>query len=111
MRTPNVEIVAAPSVRRSLTTPGDIRTDIDFQNDINNLLARMENLPLPWKAVARLMSYDVVSRPVAQRRRNSVTSPLRVLEGVDPAAAQPLGPVPLAGAPIGASGGQIRRGA
>jgi hypothetical protein len=76
MRVPNVEIVAAPGVRRSLTTPGDIRTDIDFQNDINNLLARIENLPLPWKSVARLMSYDVATRQVAQRRRNSVTVPL-----------------------------------
>jgi len=110
MRTPNVEIVAAPSVRRSLTTPGDIRTDIDFQNDINNLLARMENLPLPWKAVARLMSYDVASRPVAQRRRNSVTLPLRVLDAAEPAA-QPLRPVPIADVPGGTSDDRIRRGA
>jgi hypothetical protein len=81
MRSPNIEIVAAPSVRRSLTTPGDIKTEIDFQNDINNLLARIEHLPSPWKAAARLMSYDVAPRSVAQRRRNSVASPLRVLDG------------------------------
>jgi hypothetical protein len=111
MRTPNVEIVAAPSVRRSLTTPGDIRTDIDFQNDINNLLARMENLPLPWKAVSRLMSYDVAPRSVAQRRRNSVTLPLRVLDGGTDA--QPVGPaVPIPDAPAASiEDDQIRRGA
>lgn len=78
MRVPNVEIVAAPGVRRSLTTPGDIRTDIDFQNDINNLLARIEHLPSPWKSVARLMSYDIPARQVAQRRRNSVAVALDV---------------------------------
>ena len=110
MRSPNVEIVPAPNVRRSLTTPGDIRTDIDFQNDINNLLARMENLPLPWKPMARLMSYDGAPRPVAQRRRNSVTLPLRVLDGAP--AGQPTTLVQLSDAPSATgSGGRLRRGA
>ena len=81
MKIVNVEIMTAPNVRRSLTTPGDIRSDIDFQNDINSLLARIEDTQLPWKAVARLMSTGVPERPVAQRRRNSVTMPLRVLDG------------------------------
>jgi len=99
MRSPNIEIVAAPSVRRSLTTPGDIRTEIDFQNDINNLLARMEHLPLPWKAAARLMSYDVGPRPVAQRRRNSVTSALRVLDG-GASSPQATATAPIADAPL-----------
>ena len=105
MRTPNIEILAAPSVRRSLTTPGDIRTEIDFQNDINSLIARMDNLPLPWKAAARLMSYDVTPRQVAQRRRNSVTLPLRVLDGGTAGE-----PVALSDAPAGPAN-QIRRGA
>src|SRR3954468_19781143 len=81
MKIVNVEIIPAPNVRRSLTTPGDIRSDTDFQNDINSLLARIEDVQLPWKAVARLMSHAAAERPVAQRRRNNVTMQLRVLEG------------------------------
>jgi hypothetical protein len=110
MRTPNIEIVAAPGVRRSLTVPGDIRTDIDFQNDINNLLARIENLPLPWKPAARMMSYDLATRQVAQRRRNTVTLPLRDLdEGV---MESPVGAAQSAEQSLQAdSTARIRRGA
>jgi hypothetical protein len=81
MKIINVEIMTAPNVRRSLTTPGDVRSDVDFQNDINSLLARIEDVQLPWKAVAHLMSHGIAARPVAQRRRNSVTMPLRILDG------------------------------
>jgi hypothetical protein len=76
MRIPDVEVLSAPSVRKSLTTPGDIRSEIDFQNDINNLIARIEGVHVPWKAVSRLMSYSAAPRRVAQRRRNTVTQPL-----------------------------------
>ena len=81
MKTTDVEVVPAPSVRRSLTTPGDIRSDISFQNDINGLLARIEEAKQPWTAASRLVSYGVATAPVAQPKRNSVTPPLRVFDG------------------------------
>ena len=81
MKTTDVEVLPAPSVRRSLTTPGDIRSDISFQNDINGLLARIEEAKQPWTAASRLISYGVATAPVAQRKRNTVTPPLRVFDG------------------------------
>ena len=80
MKTSDVEVLSAPNVRRSLTTPGDIRSDICFQNDINSLLARIEEAKQPWTAAARLMSFGAAVEPVAQPKRNSVT-PLRVFDG------------------------------
>ena len=81
MKTSDIEVVPAPSVRRSLTTPGDIRSDISFQNDINGLLARIEEAKQPWTAASRLVSFGAVTAPVAQPKRNSVTVPLRVFDG------------------------------
>lgn len=81
MKTVEVEVIPAPSVRRSLTTPGDIRSDIAFQNDINNLLARIEEVKLPWKAAARLVSFGFPGGPVAQPRLTGVIPPLRVFDG------------------------------
>jgi hypothetical protein len=43
-----MQIVRAADVRRSLTVPGDVRSDVAFQNDINALLARFEELKVPW---------------------------------------------------------------
>jgi hypothetical protein len=48
---PNVKIVAAAEARRALTG-GDIRDDVAFQNDINTLLARLEEKVVPLKALA-----------------------------------------------------------
>jgi hypothetical protein len=81
MKTTDVEVLPAPSVRRSLTTPGDIRSDISFQNDINGLLARIEEAKQPWTAASRLISFGVATAPVAQPKRNTVTPPLRVFDG------------------------------
>jgi|GEM_PF-3193292 len=36
-------IIAAADVRRALVQPGDIRAEVEFQNDINGLLARIED--------------------------------------------------------------------
>ena len=80
MKTTDVEVLTAPNVRRSLTTPGDIRSDISFQNDINGLLARIEEAKQPWTAASRLMSFGTATEKVAQPRRNTVT-PLRVFDG------------------------------
>lgn len=81
MKTVEVEVLPAPSVRRSLTTPGDIRSDIAFQNDINSLLAKIEEVKLPWVAASLLVSYGLPGETVAQPRRSSVISPLRVFDG------------------------------
>jgi hypothetical protein len=106
MRIPDVEVLTAPSVRKSLTTPGDIRSDIDFQNDINNLIARIEGVHVPWKAVARLMSYSAAPRRVAQRRRNNVTPTLRFF---DTPSATPVAQANEVGEPARVE--RIRRGA
>jgi len=36
-------IIAAAEVRRALVQPGDIRAEVEFQNDINGLLARIDD--------------------------------------------------------------------
>jgi hypothetical protein len=74
-------MVAAPSVRRTLTDPGDIRSEIDFQNDVNRLLARIEEARMPWCPAAELCVYAVGPRPDGYRERNSVKIPLRVFDG------------------------------
>jgi hypothetical protein len=81
MKIAEVEVLPAQSVRSSLTTPGDIRSDIAFQNDINNLLARIEEMKLPWTAASLLVSFGAETESVAQPRRPSVTPPLRVFDG------------------------------
>jgi hypothetical protein len=80
MKTNDVEVLPAPSVRTALTTPGDIRSDIAFQNDINSLLARIEEAKQPWVAASLLMSFGTAPAVVGQPRRHKVT-PLRVFDG------------------------------
>jgi len=36
-------LIAAADVRRALVQPGDIRAEVEFQNDINGLLARIDD--------------------------------------------------------------------
>jgi hypothetical protein len=74
-------VLPAQNVRSSLTTPGDIRSDIAFQNDINNLLARIEEVKSPWTAASLLVSFGAEGQVVAQPKRHSVTPPLRVFDG------------------------------
>ncbi len=81
MKIAEVLVLPAQNVRSSLTTPGDIRSDIAFQNDINNLLARIEEVKLPWTAASRLVSFGTEGTVVAQPRRHSVTTPLRIFDG------------------------------
>ena len=81
MKIAEVLVLPAQNVRSSLTTPGDIRSDIAFQNDINNLLARIEEAKLPWTAASRLVSFGTEPEVVAQPRRQSATPPLRVFDG------------------------------
>ena len=59
MNVPEVKIVTAAEARRALTN-GDIRSEVAFQNDINTLLARLEETRVPLRAL---------SRPQPSRRR------------------------------------------
>ncbi|HET6283437.1 MAG TPA: hypothetical protein VFH73_20940 [Polyangia bacterium] len=92
MKAVQVDIVSAPTIRQSLTTPGDIRSDIEFQNDVNRLLARFEESSSPWRPLAQMVSFGVGPKPRDYVRRNSVMKPFRVFDGGSanlPAAAVP----------------------
>ena len=52
MNDPEVRIVTAAEARRALTN-GDIRSEVAFQNDINTLLARLEETKVPLLALSR----------------------------------------------------------
>ncbi len=52
MNDPQVKIVTAAEARRALTK-GDIRDEVAFQNDINTLLARLEETRVPLQALSR----------------------------------------------------------
>ena len=52
MNDPEVRIVTAAEARRALTN-GDIRDEVAFQNDINTLLARLEETKVPLQALSR----------------------------------------------------------
>ena len=51
MNDPQVRIVTAAEARRALTN-GDIRSEVAFQNDINTLLARLEETKVPLRALS-----------------------------------------------------------
>ena len=52
MNDPQVRIVTAAEARRALTK-GDLRSEVAFQNDINTLLARLEETKMPLLALSR----------------------------------------------------------
>jgi hypothetical protein len=66
------EILAASEVRRSLTRDNDIRGTIAFQNDVNALLARVEQMQMPWRSLSDLEPAPLASAIVAD------TTPLPV---------------------------------
>jgi hypothetical protein len=51
----DIEIVPAAEARRALTE-GDIRSEVAFQNDINTLLARLEETQLPMQPLIDLLA-------------------------------------------------------
>jgi len=65
MKELEIEIVAAGEVRRTLTDARDIRADVDFQNDVNALLARVEHLQMPWRSLSDLNPSPLRSAIVA----------------------------------------------
>ena len=54
MRELKTEILAAAEVRRSLTDARDIHGDIAYQNDVNALIARVEQWQMPWRSLSDL---------------------------------------------------------
>ena len=52
MKDPDVRIVSAAEARRAITN-GDLRSEVAFQNDINTLLARLEETKVPLRALSR----------------------------------------------------------
>jgi len=113
MSQPETKFVRAAQVRRSLTQPGDIRAEVAYQNDINALLARFDEVKVPWRALAgpaqtippSIVADDTpVPSPLpAQRpriKRIDVTFPrLRVVDGGAPAVGPSLDLVPVVAAP------------
>jgi hypothetical protein len=75
--------VTAAGVRRALVGEGDIRAEIEFQNDINGILARMDDAASTMEAVGSM--HEAEARPQRGLRiiRGGVT-PSRA-----PVAAQP----------------------
>jgi hypothetical protein len=53
------ESVEAFLVRRTLTDQEDFRSDLAFQTDIDTLLTRIEEVPVPFRSVADLTAYSV----------------------------------------------------
>lgn len=70
-----IEIVAASDVRRSLTRESDIRESIAFQNDVNALLARVEQMQMPWRSLSDLEPAPLASAIVADTTPLPVTVP------------------------------------
>ncbi|HVZ75167.1 MAG TPA: hypothetical protein VHJ20_22450 [Polyangia bacterium] len=58
-----IEILAPGDVRRALTRTGDVRSDVAFQNDVNALLARFEQMAIPWRALSDTTPTEP-SRPI-----------------------------------------------
>jgi hypothetical protein len=74
-------ILAAGEVRRTLAGSRDIRRDVEFQNDVNALLARVEHLQMPWRSLSDLNPAPLASAIVAD------TTPLPTARADAPASA------------------------
>ena len=57
---------------KSLTNADDFRGDVAYQNDVNALLARVEQMQMPWRSLADLNPAPLTSAIVAD------TTPLPV---------------------------------
>lgn len=54
----NGRVVAAPELRGQMVRAGDLRNEIGFQNDINILLAALDDGAEVWNLEAPLLSPD-----------------------------------------------------
>src|SRR5262245_6717932 len=93
-------VVRAIDVRRSLAGPGDVRADVAFQNDINSLLARFDEVKIPWVSLAGVsptlpvsVVADTTPVPTTKppRRSRRIEAPIPRLRVVDGGGA--VGPV------------------
>jgi hypothetical protein len=66
MKELEIEIVAAAEVRRTMTPDGDLRSDIAYQNDVNALLARVEQWHMPWRSISDISPEPLESAIVAE---------------------------------------------
>jgi hypothetical protein len=102
MRELEIERVEAGKVRRTLAQAGDIRGDVEFQNDVNALLARVEHLQMPWRSLSDLNPAPLTSAIVADNTPLPVARPgARALAGIGRlaplvVASRPLAPVSAA---------------
>jgi hypothetical protein len=65
MKELEIEILTAGEVRRSMTPDGDLRSDVAYQNDVNALLARVEQWQMPWRSISDLSPAPLESAIVA----------------------------------------------
>src|SRR5262245_47138914 len=94
VRVAQMQIMRTADVRRSLTPPGDLKADIAFQNDINALLARFDEVRVPGLPVAGTLPTLPVSvvadaTPIPALKqprlsRQAAAPRLRVVEGGAP---------------------------
>ncbi len=85
MRQLETAILAAGEVRRTLADSRDIQSDVDFQNDVNALLARVEHLQMPWRSLSDLNPAPLASAIVADTTPLPVVRPVqrtRTLDGI-----------------------------
>src|SRR6516225_3385710 len=99
MKELETEILAAREVRRSLADGRDIRGDVDFQNDVNALLARVEYLQMPWRSLSDLEPAPLPSAIVPDATPLPIVQRSRTLDGVGR-----LPPLVVAARPVTASG-------
>jgi hypothetical protein len=83
MKEHETAILEAGELRRILAD-NDIRGDIDFQNDVNALLARVEHLQMPWRSLSDLNPAPLASAIVADTTPLPVaaTTRTRTLAGI-----------------------------
>jgi hypothetical protein len=84
--------VAAGQVRRSFVDARDIRGEVDFQNDVNALLARVEHLQMPWRSLSDLSPAPLANPIVADTTPLPVRRPARIL-GIGRLSPLVVGPV------------------
>src|SRR5215831_15824983 len=82
MKELEMAILAAGDVRRMLADAQDIRGDVDFQNDINALLARVEYLQMPWRSLSDLSPAPLPSAIVSDATPLPVVNRTRTLDGI-----------------------------
>jgi hypothetical protein len=80
MKRPDFTFVEAARVRGAVVAEGDIRGDIEFQNDINGMLARMDEKIPPIEALGWVQQPVVPPRARATGRI-VVQRALRLVDG------------------------------